>query len=304
MTTRAMPDKFLVAFSFAGEQRDFVRGIAEAVEKELGSETVFFDEWFEFFIAGANADLKLQEIYGQRCELAVFCVSKPYGAKPWTTAEHEAIRARQMQLKTSTYESDRHRIRPASWPNSSVRQHDMNFAEQLRVLQTAQDDPAKLALATVDLKYPELSEAERAGLKEALEAAAIPHWCDAGILGALLEISPEDSAARFARLSGLTVIEPFPARGETAMNVHESARLALRQAMFRDARERFRTLSRRAVAHFVENRDPASRIERVYQQLGADPESGADALEQFDRELTYLARPEDRYALAAALNDL
>ena len=40
---RPLPDKFLVAFSFAGEQRDLVRAIAEAVEQELGGGTVFFD---------------------------------------------------------------------------------------------------------------------------------------------------------------------------------------------------------------------------------------------------------------------
>ena len=85
----------------------------------------------------------------------------------------------------------------------------MDFASQLRVLQATQGDPAKLALATVDLKYPELSEADRADLKKALEAAAIPHWCDGGILAALLKISPEDSAARLNRLRGLTVVEPF-----------------------------------------------------------------------------------------------
>jgi tetratricopeptide (TPR) repeat protein len=107
----------------------------------------------------------------------------------------------------------------------------MNFAEQLRILQAAQGDPAKLALATVDLKYPELAEAERATLKESLEAAAIPHWCDEAILAALLDISPEESAARLAQLRGLTVVERFLARGETAVNVHEAARLALRKRM-------------------------------------------------------------------------
>ena len=37
----------------------------------------------------------------------------------------------------------------------------MDFAEQLRVLQAAQGDPAKLALATVDLAYPALADTER-----------------------------------------------------------------------------------------------------------------------------------------------
>jgi hypothetical protein len=47
MPPRDVPEKFLVAFSFAGEQRDLVRSIAEAVEAHLGRSTVFFDEWYE-----------------------------------------------------------------------------------------------------------------------------------------------------------------------------------------------------------------------------------------------------------------
>lgn len=93
---RAIPQRFLVAFSFAGEQRDLVRAIAEKVESELGRTCVFFDEWYEHYLAGDDADLKLQDIYGQRCALAVVCVSERYGGKPWTKAEHTAIRARHM----------------------------------------------------------------------------------------------------------------------------------------------------------------------------------------------------------------
>ena len=56
------PETFQVAFSFAGEDRDLVRGMAEAVEKELGSPNVLFDECFEHYIAGDDADLKLKWI--------------------------------------------------------------------------------------------------------------------------------------------------------------------------------------------------------------------------------------------------
>lgn len=97
MPARPLPDKFQVAFSFAGEQRALVRSIAEAVERELGEGQVFFDEWYEHYIAGDDADLKLQEIYDEGCALAVVCVSERYGGKPWTKAEHRAIRARQLR---------------------------------------------------------------------------------------------------------------------------------------------------------------------------------------------------------------
>ena len=111
-TSRKVPDKFLVAFSLAGEQRELVRAIAEAVEKKIGFGKVFLDEWFEFYIAGDDADIWLQEIYGEKCELAVVCVSERYGGKPWTRAEHRAIRARQMKADGSKVRLERLAVLP------------------------------------------------------------------------------------------------------------------------------------------------------------------------------------------------
>ncbi len=112
MPARELPEKFLVAFSFAGEQRDLVRSIADAVKRRLGLDTVFFDEWFEHYLAGNDADLKLQKLYSEQCELAVVCVSKRYGEKPWTKAEHAAIRARVMRLQESKVKGDEYRMLP------------------------------------------------------------------------------------------------------------------------------------------------------------------------------------------------
>lgn len=112
MPARPVPEKFLVAFSFAGEQRELVRSIAEAVEQRLGVGTVFYDDWFEHYIAGDDADLRLQNIYGKRSVLVVPCISARYGGKSWTRAEHKAIRALQMKLYQSSDEKDSHRILP------------------------------------------------------------------------------------------------------------------------------------------------------------------------------------------------
>jgi len=111
-TARSVPKKFLVAFSFAGEQRELVRQIAEAAEGLLGRGTVFFDEWFEHYLAGADADLRLQEIYHDRAVLVVACISERYGDKPWAQAEWSAIRALQQQMRASDDENDRLRILP------------------------------------------------------------------------------------------------------------------------------------------------------------------------------------------------
>jgi len=59
------------------------------------------------------------------------------------------------------------------------------LTQQLKVLAEAAGDPAQLALATVDLAHPSLSETERNRLKAGLEAAAVPHWVDEPLLGAL-----------------------------------------------------------------------------------------------------------------------
>jgi hypothetical protein len=99
LTQRSFSERFLVAFSLAGEQREFVRPIAEAVEQLLGLGTVFFYEWYEGHLAATDRDLVLKEIYGSRSEVVVMCPSADYGAKGWTLAEWESIRARHMKLR-------------------------------------------------------------------------------------------------------------------------------------------------------------------------------------------------------------
>jgi hypothetical protein len=112
MSSRDLPNNFQVAFSYAGEQRDLVRRIAEAVEKELGAGTVFFDDWFEYYVAGNDADRRLQEIYRKKSEMVVVCVSESYRDKPWTLVEHEAIRARLMETRSSKEGRGQLRILP------------------------------------------------------------------------------------------------------------------------------------------------------------------------------------------------
>lgn len=63
----------------------------------------------------------------------------------------------------------------------------------LRILEDASGDPALLALATIDLTYPALTESARKSLKAALEAAAVPHWCNSTILAGLLGIEAEEA---------------------------------------------------------------------------------------------------------------
>jgi hypothetical protein len=101
MSVRQVPTRFAVAFSLAGEQRQLVLPIAQEVEATLGRSTVFYDDWYEHWIGGSDADLLLQELYGRGTELVVVCVSGAYASKPWTLTEHRAVRARLMQAATT-----------------------------------------------------------------------------------------------------------------------------------------------------------------------------------------------------------
>src|SRR6516162_2925376 len=82
----------------------------------------------------------------------------------------------------------------------------VDSAEQLQLIRDARGDPALLALVTVDLTFPDIPHAERAALRSALEAAAIPHWCDAAILAELID-SRSLSADHWERLKKVPVVE-------------------------------------------------------------------------------------------------
>ena len=90
----------------------------------------------------------------------------------------------------------------------------------------------------------------------------------------------------------------------SAVNVHESARLALRKAMANRPDGKFRSMSARAVNCFRDDPTAAMRIEWIYHLLCADPELGATELEKLDRDWSSQARPEERAALATTLNEL
>lgn len=162
MPHRELPNnnQFLVAFSFAGEQRELVRSIAEAVENRLGVSTVFLDEWFEYYLAGSDADLKLQSIYGTSARLAVLCVSKRYGEKPWTLIEHDAIRERIHKSRVSDNEKDRLGVLPIRVGDGDVAGVSFNT-----IIQDARNrsvnETADLIIARLGLIEPENLKAQQ-----------------------------------------------------------------------------------------------------------------------------------------------
>lgn len=113
-------------------------------------------------------------------------------------------------------------------------------------------------------------------LRVAVQAAAVPRFFDRAFLNALLE-QPLDEA-QFAELTGLSYIEPYP--GEGRFNVHERSRKLLQEKLWQEDEALYREISCRAFA-YCKKQDQNNltwRIETVYHQLVAEPDKGANVL--------------------------
>lgn len=85
-------DKYHVALSFAGEDRDYV----EEVAKELRDNgvDVFYDRYEETTLWGKNLYTYLSEVYKDKAMYTVIFISKHYKEKLWTNHERESAQAR------------------------------------------------------------------------------------------------------------------------------------------------------------------------------------------------------------------
>jgi DNA-binding winged helix-turn-helix (wHTH) protein len=180
----------------------------------------------------------------------------------------------------------------------------MGIGDELQMLRAAMGEPAKLALLAVDLAYPSMPERQRIYLKETLQVMAIPHWCDRDLLEALCQVSRSEAARRFDDLQKLNVVEFFPSRGPNTVNIHEATRLALREEMWRQEKEYFCELSKRASAFFSRRYTPANRIEWLYHLLIANPELGLAEYEAIHQQWNHQTHFENRWALALVIEEL
>jgi len=156
----------------------------------------------------------------------------------------------------------------------------------------------------IDQAFPDLPATERDAMRSALEMAAVPHWCDAGILAALVDDPGAPSAERWTRLAVLAVIEPYPHAGAGAGKVAETSRLAIRKRLAEDQRARLAELSGRAARAFEGDKRPMGRIEWIYHLLVADPERGATELENLNRSWASVAHEAHFKALSKVLAEL
>ena len=85
---------FDIALSFPGQKRDFVRSMADCLVKKRGSDSVFYDDFYEGVLPSIDLDRFLNDIYFNRCKMVVACFCKEYSEKNWCGLEWRAIRAR------------------------------------------------------------------------------------------------------------------------------------------------------------------------------------------------------------------
>lgn len=92
--SRARPETadYDVALSFAGEDREYVQSLADALTSK--GVKVFYDEFEQADLWGKDLYTHLVDIYGRRARFTVMFVSDAYRSKLWTNHERKAAQSK------------------------------------------------------------------------------------------------------------------------------------------------------------------------------------------------------------------
>ena len=85
--------RFRIAFSFAGEKREFVAQIATLLAAKLGEDKILYDKFHEAEFARYDLGVYLPKLYREQADLVVAVICKNYDEKQWTGWEWMAIYA-------------------------------------------------------------------------------------------------------------------------------------------------------------------------------------------------------------------
>lgn len=83
--------RFAVALSFAGENRNFVGGVAEHLGAVVGCQRVLYDKWYEAEFARPRLATYLPRLYHGESELIVVFLCAHYESKEWCGLEWDAV---------------------------------------------------------------------------------------------------------------------------------------------------------------------------------------------------------------------
>lgn len=85
------PKRFRIAFSFAGEKRDFVEETARILANRFSEEVILYDKFHEAAFAEADLAFDLPALYKDESDLIVAVFSPDYDKKEWCGLEWRAI---------------------------------------------------------------------------------------------------------------------------------------------------------------------------------------------------------------------
>jgi tetratricopeptide (TPR) repeat protein len=83
--------RFRVAFSFAGEKREFVREVAAILAKRFGEDAILYDKYHKAEFSHANLGFDLPKLYHDETDLIVAVFCPDYPNKEWCGLEWRAI---------------------------------------------------------------------------------------------------------------------------------------------------------------------------------------------------------------------
>lgn len=78
------PKRFRIAFSFAGEKREFVAKAARILADRFSEDGILYDKFHEAEFAVFDLGIKLPKLYGEQSDLIVPVLCPNYDAKRWT----------------------------------------------------------------------------------------------------------------------------------------------------------------------------------------------------------------------------
>lgn len=90
-------NKFDVALSFAGEQRDFVYQVASILEDE--GIAVFYDEFYKSHLWGKDLSEYFKDVYYSNSDWCIMFVSKDYVSKAWPSFERKNAIAKEIRIQ-------------------------------------------------------------------------------------------------------------------------------------------------------------------------------------------------------------
>ena len=114
LPTKMSQRRFRVAFSFAGEKRDFVAQVAEILAKKFGRNAILYDKFHEAEFARHDLGILLPTLYGEQSDLVVAVLCQEYDDKRWTGWEW-------LHIYGLLTKEDGYRVMPCRFDQAEVR---------------------------------------------------------------------------------------------------------------------------------------------------------------------------------------